>query len=54
MDGRVNIGELSINVVNRDKPKMLIGLGQNGTVAGTGSHGYPVMDTQRYRRTERT
>ncbi len=28
MDGMVNIGELSINVVNRDKPKMLRGLGQ--------------------------
>jgi hypothetical protein len=36
MDGRVNIGELSINVVRRNKPKMLRGLSQNGTVAGTG------------------
>ena len=54
MDGMVNVCELLINVVNRDKPKMLKGLRQNGTVAGTGSHGYPVMDTQRYRRTEST
>src|SRR5215471_10541057 len=54
MDGMVNTGELSINVVRRDKPKMLRGLSQNGTVAGTGSCHYPVMDTQRYRRTEST
>ncbi len=54
MDGMVNVCELLINVVNRDKPKMLTGLRQNGTVAGTGSHGSPVMDTQRYRRTEST
>ena len=54
MDGMVNTCELSINAVIRNKPKMLTGLGQKGTVAGTGSHGYPVMDTQRYRRTEST
>jgi hypothetical protein len=54
MDGMVNTCELSINVVRRDKPKMLRGLSQNGTVAGTGSCHYPVMDTQRYRRTEST
>jgi hypothetical protein len=54
MDGMVNVCELLINVVNRDKPKMLTGLRQNGTVAGTGLHGYPVMDIQRYRRTEST
>ena len=54
MDGRVNICELSINVVRRNKPKMLRGLSQNGTVAGTGSCSYPVMDSQRYRRTEST
>ena len=28
MDGRVNTGELSINVVMSDKPKMLLGLSQ--------------------------
>ena len=48
----VNTCELSINVVKSDKPKMLTGLSQKGTVAGTGSEGSPVMDTQRYRRTE--
>ena len=50
----VNIGALSIHVVTSGKPKMLRGLGQKGTVAGTGSCLYPVMDTQRYRRIEST
>ena len=54
MDGMVNTGELSINVVTTGKPKMLTGLSQKGTVAGTGSQTYPVMDAQRYRRTEST
>ena len=54
MDGMVNICELLVNVVIQDKPKMLRGLSQNGTVAGTGFRPYPVMDTQRYRRTEST
>ena len=54
MDGMVNIRELSINVVKRNKPKMLIGLSQNGTVAGTGVHPSPVMDTERYRQKEST
>jgi hypothetical protein len=54
MDGMVNTGELSIHVVTTNKPKMLRGLGQKGTVAGTGSQTYPVMDSQRYRRTEST
>jgi hypothetical protein len=54
MDGRVNTCEISINVVKGNKPKMLIGLSQNGTVAGIGSRQYPIMDTQRYRRTEST
>ena len=54
MDGMVNRCELSINVVTRGKPKMLRGLGQKGTVAGTGSGHSPVMDRQRYRRTEST
>src|SRR5689334_8082304 len=54
MDGMVNIRELLVNVVIQDKPKVLRGLSQNGTVAGTGFRPYPVMDTQRYRRTEST
>jgi hypothetical protein len=54
MDGMVNIGELLVNVVIQDKPKVLRGLSQKGTVAGTGFRPYPVMDTQRYRRTEST
>ena len=54
MDGMVNRCELSINVVTTSKPKMLRGLSQKGTVAGTGSQTYPVVDSQRYRRTEST
>ena len=54
MDGMVNTCELSINVVTRGKPKMLRGLGQKGTGAGTGSCHYPVMDIPRSRRTEST
>ena len=54
MDGMVNTRELSINVVMSNKPKMLIGLSQKGTGAGTGSREYPVMDTQRSRRREGT
>ena len=54
MDGMVNRRELSINVVKRNKPKMLRGLSQHGTVAGTGVHSSPVMDTERYRQKEST
>jgi hypothetical protein len=54
MDGMVNTCELSINVVTTSKPKMLRGLGHKGTGVGTGSQTYPVMDSQRYRRTEST
>ena len=54
MGGMVNTCELSINVVIQDKPKVLRGLSQKGTGAGTGFHPYPVMDTQRYRRIEST
>jgi len=54
MDGMVNTCELSINVVTRGKPKMLRGLGQKGTGAGTGSCHYLVMDIPRSRRTEST
>ena len=41
MGGMVNTGELLLNVVTSGKPKMLTGLGQNGTGAGTGSCFYP-------------
>jgi hypothetical protein len=54
MEGMVNIRELLVNVVIQDKPKVLRGLSQNGTGAGTGFRPSPVMDTQRSRRTERT
>jgi hypothetical protein len=54
MDGMVNTCERSIHIVRQDKPKGLRGWSQKGTVAGTGCHPYPVMDPQRYRRTERT
>ena len=50
----VNTCERLRNVVTSGKPKMLRGLGQKGTVAGTESCLYPVMDTQGYRRIERT
>ena len=54
MDGMVNTRELSLNVVMSTKPKMLTGLSQKGTGAGTGSREYPVMDTQRSRWREGT
>ena len=54
MEGRVNTCERSLNVVMSNEPKMLLGLGQKGTGAGTGSCHYPVMDIQRSRRTEST
>jgi hypothetical protein len=54
MDGMVNTRERSINVVNYDKPKMLSGLSQKGTVVGTGPRRCPVMHRQHYRRTEST
>ena len=54
MEGMVNTCDLSLNVVMSDKPKMLTGLRQKGIGAGTGSREYPVMDTQRSRRTEST
>jgi hypothetical protein len=54
MDGMVNTCELLLNVVTSGKPKMLRGLGQKGTVAGTGACFSPVMDITRYRRIEST
>lgn len=40
--------------VNTNKPKMLCGVSQNGTVVGTGCYVCPVVDTQDHRRVERT
>ena len=54
MDGRVNPGERSINIVNENKPKVLAGLSQNGTGAGTRTPSFLVMGITRYRWTERT
>ena len=54
MDGMVHTGELLLNVVTSSKPKVLRGLGHNGTGAGTGSCFYPVMDSSRSRRIEST
>jgi len=38
----VKLAEFLLNVVNSNKPKMLKGLRQNGTVAGTGVTFSPV------------
>jgi len=54
VDGMVNRSESSINVVSENKPKMLKGLSQNGTVVGPGAQLSPGMDTPHYRRTEGT
>ena len=43
MDGRVNPGERSINIVTDNKPKVLAGLSQKGTVAGTRALPFLVM-----------
>ena len=43
MDGRANPGERSINIVIDNKPKVLEGLSQKGTVAGTRSLPFFVM-----------
>ena len=43
MDGRANPGERSINIVTENKPKVLAGLGQKGTVAGTRIFPFLVM-----------
>ena len=45
MDGRANSGERSINIVTENKPKVLAGLSQKGTVAGTRIPPLLVMDT---------
>jgi hypothetical protein len=53
MDGRANPGERSINIVTENKPKVLKGLSQKGTVAGTRTLCFLVMGISRYRWTER-
>ena len=40
-----NPGERSINIVKENKPKVLEGLGQKGTVAGTRTLPFLVMGT---------
>ena len=54
MDGKVNPGERSINIVNENKPKVLAGLSQKGTGAGTRIPPFLVMGIPRSRWTERT
>ena len=49
MDGKANPGERSINIVNENKPKVLEGLSQNGTVAGTRIPPFLVMGIPRSR-----
>jgi len=53
MDGRANPGERSINIVNENKPKVLEGLSQKGTVVGTRIPPFLVMGIPRYRWRER-
>jgi hypothetical protein len=53
MDGMANPGERSINIVTENKPKVLEGLSQKGTGAGTRTPRFLVMGITRYRWTER-
>ena len=53
MDGRADPGERSINIVTENKPKVLQGLSQKGTVAGTRTPRFLVIGITRYRWTER-
>jgi hypothetical protein len=53
MDGRANPGERLINIVTENKPKVLLGLSQKGTVAGTRTPSFLVMGITRSRWTER-
>ena len=43
MDGRATPGERLINIVKENKPKMLPGLSQKGTVEGTRTLPFLVM-----------
>ena len=53
MDGMANPSERSINIVIDNKPKVLAGLSQKGTVAGTRTPRFLVIGITRYRWTER-
>ncbi len=53
MDGMANPGERSINIVNENKPKVLAGLSQKGTGAGTRIPPFLVMGIPRSRWIER-
>jgi len=53
MDGMANPSERLINIVTENKPKVLPGLSQKGTVAGTRTLPFLVMGIKRYRWTER-
>ncbi len=53
MDGRANPGERSRNIVIDNKPKVLAGLSQKGTGAGTRTLPFLVMGTTRSRWRER-
>ena len=53
MGDMANTCECSINIVNPNKPKVLLGLSQNGNVAGTRIQPFLVMGNQRYRWIER-
>jgi len=53
MDGMANPGERSINIVIDNKPKVLAGLSQKGTGAGTRGLPFLVMGIPRYRWIER-
>ena len=54
VEGKVNPGERSVNIVNFDKPKVLTGLCQTGPVAGPGTAYCPGMGISSYRWKERT
>ena len=49
-DGMANKGKLLINVVRKNKPKVLRGLSQKAISVGTGAESSPVADNQHHRR----
>jgi len=53
MDGKANPGERSIHIGTKNKPKVLEGLSQKGTGAGTRTLCFLVMGLSRSRWTER-